>query len=67
MQLEVKRTALAESLRRVNNLEKANTTHMAHYADISKKNEAMEKVSLGGAVCLVGFMEQSPPGRRYHR
>ena len=32
-------------MRRVNNLEKANGTHMAHFADISKKNEALEKVS----------------------
>lgn len=43
-QLEVKKTALAESVRRVNNLEKANGTHMAHFADVSKKNEALEKV-----------------------
>lgn len=43
-QLEVKKTALAESVRRVNNLEKANGTHMTHFADVSKKNEALEKV-----------------------
>ncbi|ORY28284.1 hypothetical protein BCR39DRAFT_206519 [Naematelia encephala] len=42
-QLEVKRTALAESVRRVNNLEKANTTHLQKYAEMSRKNEALEK------------------------
>jgi hypothetical protein len=45
VQLEVKRNALVESVRRVNNLEKANATHMAHFTEISKKNEALEKVS----------------------
>jgi hypothetical protein len=36
-------------VRRVNNLEKANGTHMAHFADISKKNEALEKVNRSSA------------------
>lgn len=42
----MKRTALAESVRRVNNLEKANTTHLQKYAEMSRKNEAVEKVGL---------------------
>ena len=40
----MKRTALAESVRRVNSLEKANTTHLQKYAEMSRKNEAIEKV-----------------------
>lgn len=43
-QLEVKRTALAESVRRGNSLEKVNATHMQKYAEMSRKNEAIEKV-----------------------
>lgn len=31
-------------MRRVNNLEKANTTHLTRYAEVAKKNEALEKV-----------------------
>ncbi|WWC89743.1 uncharacterized protein L201_004668 [Kwoniella dendrophila CBS 6074] len=42
-QLEAKRNALVESVRKVNNLEKANTQHLQKYAEISKKNEALEK------------------------
>ncbi|WVR05396.1 hypothetical protein IAU60_002410 [Kwoniella sp. DSM 27419] len=42
-QLEVKRTALAESVKRVNNLEKANDQHMQRFADMSKKTEGLEK------------------------
>ena len=45
-QLEVKRTALMESVRRVNNLEKANTTHLQKYAEMSRRGEALEKVSI---------------------
>ncbi|KAK4685339.1 hypothetical protein P7C73_g4812, partial [Tremellales sp. Uapishka_1] len=42
-QLEVKRTALAESVRHVNNLDRANHTHLQKYAEMTKKNEALEK------------------------
>ncbi|WVQ71865.1 hypothetical protein IAR50_001407 [Cryptococcus sp. DSM 104548] len=41
--IEVKRTALAESVKRVHNLEKANTTHMQKYAEMSRKMEVVEK------------------------
>lgn len=40
----MKRNALAESVRRVNNLERGNLSHMAHFTEITKKNEALEKV-----------------------
>ncbi|WRT67309.1 uncharacterized protein IL334_004278 [Kwoniella shivajii] len=42
-QLEVKRNALVESVRKVNNLEKANTQHLQKYAEVSKKYEGLEK------------------------
>ncbi|OCF45405.1 hypothetical protein I317_00650 [Kwoniella heveanensis CBS 569] len=42
-QLEVKRTSLAESVKRVNNLEKANHQHLQKFAEMSKKTEALEK------------------------
>ncbi|KAE8540994.1 hypothetical protein D1P53_002347 [Cryptococcus gattii VGV] len=42
-QLEIKRTALAESVKRVHNLEKANMTHMQKYAEQSRKIEVVEK------------------------
>ncbi|WWD16113.1 hypothetical protein CI109_100538 [Kwoniella shandongensis] len=42
-QLEVKRTALADSVKRMHNLEKANHTHLQKYAEMSKKTEALEK------------------------
>ncbi|OXG26587.1 hypothetical protein C361_01348 [Cryptococcus neoformans Tu259-1] len=42
-QLEVKRTALAESVKRVHNLEKANMTHMQKYTEQSRKMEVVEK------------------------
>ncbi|WVW82888.1 hypothetical protein I302_104901 [Kwoniella bestiolae CBS 10118] len=42
-QLQVKRNALVESVKKVNNLEKANTQHLQKFAEISKKNEALEK------------------------
>ncbi|WVF72006.1 hypothetical protein IAT40_006817 [Kwoniella sp. CBS 6097] len=42
-QLEVKRTSLAESVKRVNNLEKANHHHLQKFAEMSKKTEALEK------------------------
>ncbi|WWC60949.1 uncharacterized protein I303_103526 [Kwoniella dejecticola CBS 10117] len=42
-QLQVKRNALLESVRKVNNLEKANTQHLQKFAEVSKKNEALEK------------------------
>ncbi|ODN98365.1 hypothetical protein L198_03609 [Cryptococcus wingfieldii CBS 7118] len=41
--IEVKRTALAASVKRVHNLEKANTTHMQKYAEMSRKMEVVEK------------------------
>ncbi|KAK8869623.1 hypothetical protein IAR55_000190 [Kwoniella newhampshirensis] len=42
-QVEVKRKALADSVKRVHNLEKANHTHLQKYAEMSKKTEALEK------------------------
>ncbi|WVQ98916.1 hypothetical protein IAU59_006047 [Kwoniella sp. CBS 9459] len=42
-QLEVKRTSLAENVKRVNNLGKANHQHLQKYAEMSKKTEALEK------------------------
>ncbi|KAL7424217.1 hypothetical protein Q5752_001803 [Cryptotrichosporon argae] len=42
-QLEVKRKALAESVRHVGALERANATHLTKYADLSRKHEALEK------------------------
>ncbi|WVO14072.1 hypothetical protein L204_101699 [Cryptococcus depauperatus] len=42
-QLEVKRTALTESVKRVHNLEKANSTHLQKYAELSRKMETVEK------------------------
>nr|XP_019013690.1 uncharacterized protein I206_01761 [Kwoniella pini CBS 10737]OCF52471.1 hypothetical protein I206_01761 [Kwoniella pini CBS 10737] len=42
-QLQLKRNALVESVRKVNNLEKANTQHLQKFAEVSKKNEALEK------------------------
>jgi hypothetical protein len=52
----VKRNALVESVRRVNNLEKANTTHLQKFADMSRKNEAMEKV---GHPSLMYFLDRT--------
>jgi len=42
----VKRTALTESIRHVNNFEKANTLQLQRYAEMTKKSEAIEKVRL---------------------
>ncbi|BEI97277.1 hypothetical protein CcaverHIS631_0208660 [Cutaneotrichosporon cavernicola] len=42
-QVEMKRKALADSLRHVANLERANTTHLAKYAELSHTFEALEK------------------------
>ncbi|WVQ78526.1 hypothetical protein IAT38_000612 [Cryptococcus sp. DSM 104549] len=42
-QLDVKRTALADSVKRVHNLEKANHTHLQKYAELSRKMETVEK------------------------
>ncbi|WVQ69886.1 uncharacterized protein L199_008109 [Kwoniella botswanensis] len=42
-QLQVKRNALVECMKKVNNLEKANTQHLQKFAEVSKKNEALEK------------------------
>jgi hypothetical protein len=36
---------LIESAKHANNLERANGTHLQKFADISRKNEALEKVS----------------------
>ncbi|CAK9784547.1 hypothetical protein CC85DRAFT_283031 [Cutaneotrichosporon oleaginosum] len=41
--IEIKRKALADSLRHVANLERANTTHLAKYAELSHAFEALEK------------------------
>lgn len=46
-QVEIKRKALADSLRHVANLERANTTHIKKYADLSQSYESLEKASLG--------------------
>jgi tRNA/tmRNA/rRNA uracil-C5-methylase (TrmA/RlmC/RlmD family) len=45
-QVEIKRKALADSLRHVANLERANTTHLAKYAELSHAGEALEKVGV---------------------
>ncbi|KAL1411085.1 hypothetical protein Q8F55_002035 [Vanrija albida] len=42
-QLELKRKALADSLRHVANLERANTTHLTKFADLSRAHDALEK------------------------
>jgi hypothetical protein len=43
----MKRVAMTESVARVHNLEKANTTHLQKFAEVTKKNEALEKVCPG--------------------
>lgn len=45
-QVEIKRKALADSLRHVANLERANTTHLSKYAELSRAFEALEKVGI---------------------
>ena len=45
LQLLVKRKALEDSVKRVRNLERANTQHLQQYAEMSRKQEALEKVS----------------------
>ncbi|GMK55088.1 hypothetical protein CspeluHIS016_0201440 [Cutaneotrichosporon spelunceum] len=42
-QVEMKRKALADSLRHVANLERANTTHLTKYTELSHAFEALEK------------------------
>lgn len=42
---ELQRKALADSLRHVANLERANNTHMSKFADLTHSYEALEKVS----------------------
>lgn len=42
--MEIKRKALADSLRHVANLERANTGHISKYSDLTRAYEALEKV-----------------------
>ena len=46
LQLQVKRAALADSVKRVHNLDRANMTHMQRYAEMTRKNEALDKASV---------------------
>ena len=43
-QLQFKRIALAESVKRGHNLERANATHMQKYAEMTRKTEVLDKV-----------------------